>query len=148
MPMRVLNAVEAAAAEDLLESDMRFLMEDVGLRHDVSLVFAHFGFGRMRRFAGIEDTKEQVRGYKPAATWPFPLMLGCIAPSARAGNQLRAENRVNATQSAAIPWEVRGMTKQSNALARRSKPSSFRADTCWARNLKDSSKRAGGGEAL
>jgi hypothetical protein len=125
MPMKVLNAVEIAAAEESLESDMRFLMEDVGLRHDVALVFAHFGFGRMRRFAGLEDTKEKVRavliadfGIDPAtglqARGDMADLLSCWDASRlqlERENQLRAENRVNAIQAAASPLEVRGMLK-------------------------------------
>jgi hypothetical protein len=115
MPIKVLNAVETAAAEVLLESDMRFLMEDVGLRHDVSLVFAHFGFGRMRRFAGLEDTKDKVRavliadfGIDPAAglqqRGDIADLLSCWDATRlqlEKENQLRAENRVNAIQTAA-----------------------------------------------
>jgi hypothetical protein len=125
MPIKVLNAVETAAAEVLLESDMRFLMEDVGLRHDVSLVFAHFGFGRMRRFAGLEDTKDKVRavliadfGIDPAAglqqRGDIADLLSCWDASRlqlERENQLRADNRVNAIQTAASPLEVRGMLK-------------------------------------
>jgi hypothetical protein len=123
MPLLVLTAAQEAAAEDALSSDLQFIFEEVGVRRPVQLVFSHLGYGRLARFAGLEDTKELVRavialdfGLDPAASLAA---RGDLADALSAWeatkiqlereNQLRAEQRVGGLTSAATPLELKGM---------------------------------------
>jgi hypothetical protein len=117
--MRVLNAVEAAAAEDLLESDMRFLTEDVGPRHDVSLVFVPF---RVWPDASLRwDRRHEGAGAGLQARGDMADSLSCWDASRlqlERENQSRAESESTRHSRLPVLWKFEACSKQSNALAR------------------------------
>jgi hypothetical protein len=61
MPLTVITQAESAAALTCVASNLRYIMDDVGVRIPVQEVVYHHGFNTMARFLGIEDTKVELR---------------------------------------------------------------------------------------
>jgi hypothetical protein len=61
MPLTVITAVEASAAMAGVAANLRYIMDDVGVRLPVQEVLFHHGFTTMARFVGMEDSKIELR---------------------------------------------------------------------------------------
>jgi hypothetical protein len=61
MPLTVITPEESAAALICVASNLRYIMDDVGVRIPVQAVVYHHGFNTMARFLGVEDTKAELR---------------------------------------------------------------------------------------
>ncbi len=61
MPLTVITAGKGQAAMAGVASNLRYIMDDVGVRLPVQEVLYHHGFNTMARFLGIEDTKVELR---------------------------------------------------------------------------------------
>ena len=61
MPLTVLDAAQAEAAMIAGSSNLRYVLDDVGVRLPIQAVLFHHGFGTIARFVGMEDTKASMR---------------------------------------------------------------------------------------
>jgi hypothetical protein len=130
MPIQVLTAPQQQAALAAISSDLRVIMEDVGLRDEVQAVIAHNGFTTLARLMGLEDSKERLRAALAAgfgldasedmasrrdvadvlAVWEL------ASKQATREQELRAEHKVSGTMQPAAALEVKAMRKAFEAL--------------------------------
>ena len=61
MPLSVLTPVEEIAAKKDVESDLKWLLSDNGVDDDVQTVLYHFGFKKMKLFAGAAGDQSDLR---------------------------------------------------------------------------------------
>ena len=125
MPIQVLTAAQQHAALTSIASDLRVIMEDVGLRVEVQAVIAHNGFTTLARLMGLEDNKERLRvamaaGFGLDASEDMASrrdVSDVLAVWELAGKQStreqesRAEHKVSGVLQPAAVLEVRAMRK-------------------------------------
>ena len=61
MPITVLTQAEGQAALQGVASNLRYILDDVGVRVSVQEVVYHHGFNTMARFLGMEESKAELR---------------------------------------------------------------------------------------
>ena len=130
MPIQVLTEAQEHAALITISSDLRVIMEDVGLRVGVQAIIAHNGFTTLARLMGLEDTKERLRA---ALASGFGLDAADDMTSRRdvadvlavwelaskqstREQELRAEHKVSGVLQPAAPLEVKAMRKAYETL--------------------------------
>eukprot|EP00435_Cladocopium_sp_Y103_P053859 s1874_g17.t1 len=61
MPLLALTAAEEEAARESAESDLKYLLTDVGVPEEVQLALYHRGHTTLRLFSGMDETRAEVR---------------------------------------------------------------------------------------
>eukprot|EP00435_Cladocopium_sp_Y103_P020454 s3417_g5.t1 len=61
MPLLALTAAEEDAAREAADSDLRYLLTDVGVPEEVQLPLYHRGYTSLRLFSGMDETRTEVR---------------------------------------------------------------------------------------
>jgi hypothetical protein len=125
MPVLALSDGQATIAMGELSADLRCIMEEVGLRASLQALFAHYKFGTLARFVGLEDSKDALRtslgndfglsardGMQERADVADVLSVWELAKiQLEREHTLRAENKVNAITAPATALQVRAMQR-------------------------------------
>jgi len=116
MPLTVLTMAEGAAAMAAVASNLRYIMDDVGVRAPVQEVLYHNGFTNMGRFVGMEDTKAELRA-------AFGAVMGLTATD---GVQARLDvaDLLNAWEVAKARLGTETQLKAEMAVMENSQPAS------------------------
>eukprot|EP00435_Cladocopium_sp_Y103_P034677 s3830_g9.t1 len=61
MPLIALTAAEEEAAAESADSDLKYLLTDVGVPDQIQLALFHRGYTSLRLFAGIDESRTEVR---------------------------------------------------------------------------------------
>ena len=61
MPLLALTYAQSEAAMEAADSDLKYLLSEVGVPEDVQAALYHRGFTSMRLFSGIDETRAEVR---------------------------------------------------------------------------------------
>ena len=62
MPLLVLTEAQAQAAMEAADSDLKYLLSEVGVADEVQVALYHRGYTSLRLFSGIDETRAEVRG--------------------------------------------------------------------------------------
>ena len=68
MPLLALTDVQAERALEMADSDLKYLLSEVGVEEEVQAVLFHQGFTTLRLFSGIDETRTEVRAAITAET--------------------------------------------------------------------------------
>ena len=61
MPILVLTEAQAQAAMEAADSDLRYLLSEVGVAEEVQVALFHRGYVSLRLFSGMDETRAEVR---------------------------------------------------------------------------------------
>jgi hypothetical protein len=62
MPLLVLTEAQAQAAMEAADSDLKYLLSEVGVADEVQVALYHRGYTSLRLFSVIDETRAEVRG--------------------------------------------------------------------------------------